>query len=66
MSFKPKTIRRSPLYLRNSMRAYNEVASGLRKWRKIIEDEVSLARERKASVKKVKSEAEEAEELFKE
>lgn len=66
MSFKPKTIRRSPLYLRNSMRAYNEVASGLRKWRKLIEEELKLARERKASVRKVKTEIEEAEELFKE
>lgn len=66
MSFKPKTIRRSPAQLRNYMRSYNEIASGLRKLRKLIEMEVKLAKERKRSIKKVREEQEEAEELFKE
>lgn len=65
MSFKPKTIRRSPADLRKYMRAYNDMAKGLRALRNLIEDEAKLAKERKRKVKKFKQEIEEAEELFK-
>ena len=64
MSYKPKTIRRSPAQIRNYMRCYNDLAKGLRALRKLIDQEVKLVKERQSKVKSTKAQIEEAEELF--
>ena len=64
MAFKPKTIRRSPAELRKHMRAYNEMAKGLRAYRVLIEAELKLNKTRKSAISKIKMETEDAESLF--
>jgi ribosomal protein L10 len=48
------------------MRSYNDLAKGLRALRKLIEAEVKLSVSRRKLIKRVKSEADEAEDLFNE